>query len=1050
MHVTLSLKCRDRVAVVPLRKTVVRRYIRCVPTKCFEPFTLDVVNQCLWHGQTRVSLMPKPFAVLTYLVEHAGRLITQDELLNAVWPDTHVQPDVLRKHIKEVRRVLGDVAATPRFIETLPKRGYRFVAPVWDQLEPTAGIGRLPPTLVGRESVFAALDDRLRRAISGERQLVFLSGESGIGKTSVVEAFAQAVASIEQVRIAWGQAVEGFAGKEPYYPVLEALGRFGRGPDGALLIDALARCAPTWLIQLPALVPPDRRAGVDREALGATTPRMVRELCEALETITRAMSLVLVIEDLHWVDHATLDALSAIARRREPARLLVIGTYRPVDVILSDNPFKSLRRDLCLHGLAHDIALEPLTAPEIGHYIGRAFSPNHLTGLERVLHHHSGGNPLFMAATLDHLVKRGVIEWDGSCWRMSVPLEQLGPDVPETLRHVLDLQLEQLTGDQGRVLMCASVAGERFSSWDVATMLGDERMDADDVCIALVERGQFLRTALDAERAGKLHTTYEFTHALYRNALYRRLPSGTRIAYHRRLAHGLDRLRAAGHDDVAGTAAAHYEAAGVYDRAVSSTVVAAGNALRRYAHAEALALLTHARALNQQTADAETGARELELLQRRGDVEYARGEMALAADAYDQAAAAAIRAGLPAAAAQVLIRAARSAGFFDVSRALDACDRAAQVAINAGLMTVKARATLVRLCWTLLHRGWSRAQADAATVALETLLRSNADLTPADHILFANVQVFRAEYADAAARADAALAQLDPTDSLWEHLGALAAKGGALALQGRLGAAHRTLTTAIEIARKNDNAPWLDILTGLFGSLHFEAGDFAAAAEIAASRLPAGSLECAAPSQMHLLVVSGAAELGLGRVADARLRFSAVRAYPMQDLPIVHWYWRLQAQLGMVEAMLVAGDVAAARAEITDLTAAAASLDEVFVRALAWESRARVEMRGNAIDSAVTSIGRALECLASHEVPTAAWRVHATAAGILHRTDPPLAASHAERARAIVTRMAESLEGYPRLQQSLLAMPVIRTLVHGHSTTAAARDPRNRRSRQLS
>jgi DNA-binding winged helix-turn-helix (wHTH) protein/tetratricopeptide (TPR) repeat protein len=102
----------------------------------FQPFRLDVANQCLWRGETRVPLMPKPFAVLQYLVEHAGRLVTQDELLAAIWPDTHVQPDVLRRYILEIRRVLEDQAETPRFIETLTKRGYRFVAQVTAERPP--------------------------------------------------------------------------------------------------------------------------------------------------------------------------------------------------------------------------------------------------------------------------------------------------------------------------------------------------------------------------------------------------------------------------------------------------------------------------------------------------------------------------------------------------------------------------------------------------------------------------------------------------------------------------------------------------------------------------------------------------------------------------------------------------------------------------------------------------------------------------------------------------------------------------------------------------
>jgi DNA-binding winged helix-turn-helix (wHTH) protein/tetratricopeptide (TPR) repeat protein len=102
----------------------------------FPPFRLDVRNQCLWRDEERVALMPKPFAVLVYLVEHAGQLVTQDDLLTAIWPDTHVQPEVLRRYILEIRRVLGDQPESPRFIETQPKRGYRFIADIRDGSAP--------------------------------------------------------------------------------------------------------------------------------------------------------------------------------------------------------------------------------------------------------------------------------------------------------------------------------------------------------------------------------------------------------------------------------------------------------------------------------------------------------------------------------------------------------------------------------------------------------------------------------------------------------------------------------------------------------------------------------------------------------------------------------------------------------------------------------------------------------------------------------------------------------------------------------------------------
>ena len=103
--------------------------------KEFPPFRLDPGNQCLWRrtevgDDERVRLTPKAFAVLQYLVEHAGRLVTHDELLEAVWRETYVQPEVLKSHIFDVRRALGDRAKQPRFIETLARRGYQFIAAV--------------------------------------------------------------------------------------------------------------------------------------------------------------------------------------------------------------------------------------------------------------------------------------------------------------------------------------------------------------------------------------------------------------------------------------------------------------------------------------------------------------------------------------------------------------------------------------------------------------------------------------------------------------------------------------------------------------------------------------------------------------------------------------------------------------------------------------------------------------------------------------------------------------------------------------------------------
>src|SRR5215469_3600295 len=139
--------------------------------KLFPPFRLDIADQSLWRDDKRVPLTPKAFAVLHYLVDRAGRLVTQNELLEALWPDTFVQPEVLKSQILDVRTALGDRPKDPLFIETVPRRGYRFIAPVREasRAEPSPRESD-PRKLVGRGPALAELGGCLRRASAGERQ----------------------------------------------------------------------------------------------------------------------------------------------------------------------------------------------------------------------------------------------------------------------------------------------------------------------------------------------------------------------------------------------------------------------------------------------------------------------------------------------------------------------------------------------------------------------------------------------------------------------------------------------------------------------------------------------------------------------------------------------------------------------------------------------------------------------------------------------------------------------------------------------------------------
>src|SRR5512139_710911 len=146
----------------------------------FGEFSLDLASERLWCGGEVVALTPKAFAVLRRLVEDGGQLVSKEDLLRAGWAKTHVSEGVLKVIILEVRRALDDDPVAPRFIETVPRRGYRFIAPRARQAKVPAAVD-LRDALVGRDGVLAQLDQHLERARAGRRQLVFLSGEAGIG-----------------------------------------------------------------------------------------------------------------------------------------------------------------------------------------------------------------------------------------------------------------------------------------------------------------------------------------------------------------------------------------------------------------------------------------------------------------------------------------------------------------------------------------------------------------------------------------------------------------------------------------------------------------------------------------------------------------------------------------------------------------------------------------------------------------------------------------------------------------------------------------------------
>jgi len=205
---------------------------------------------------------------------------------------------------------------------------------------------RLAVSLVGREAELAALHQRLGAALQGQRQIVFLAGEPGIGKTALVDAFLAQLHARTDIRITSGQCVEQYGPGEAYLPLLEATTRLCRAPGGERHIEALQRYAPSWLAQLPGLLEPQAFDRLQQHVQGVSRERMLREMAEAVEGFTTQRGLVVALEDLHWSDASTLDWVTYMARRREPAKLLILGTYRPADILAGTHSLRGIVQEL--------------------------------------------------------------------------------------------------------------------------------------------------------------------------------------------------------------------------------------------------------------------------------------------------------------------------------------------------------------------------------------------------------------------------------------------------------------------------------------------------------------------------------------------------------------------------------------------------------------------------------------------------------------------------------------------------------------------------------
>jgi DNA-binding winged helix-turn-helix (wHTH) protein/tetratricopeptide (TPR) repeat protein len=555
----------------------------------FGGYELDLARYELRRAGVTVPVEPQVFNVLAYLVEHRDRVVAKEELLDNIWGDRFVSESALTSRIKAARRAIGDDGSRQALIRTAHGRGYQFVGTLTGEIpsvEPPAG--RQSPHLAGRQRELAELNERLARAVGGDRQVVFLAGTPGIGKTAVVQQFLASLPS--DVPVGVGQCVELRGAGEAYMPVLGAMRQACTTANGQLLIERLAELAPSWVLQLPGLVSSDAADQLRARSIGAPGDRMLRELLDAVcSTRPAAPLLVLVLEDLHWSDGSTLDLLDAVAADRRPATLLVIATHRPGDGSSTSQAIHALAVGLRLRQRASLIMLDALAVDEMGALIASRLGSEADTDLVKLIHERTGGVPLFAEHLLDDWLRTGWLEVRSGSVVATRPLTELADAIPDGVRLLIEHTANRLPAADQAVLGGAAIAGRSFTSAEVAAATQQPDEDVEAILADLARRGVFIQPGGEVIWPdGTIASSFAFEHDLYRDVLYARVGPAKAAAYHLRIGARLEDAHGSHLAPLAATLAVHFTRGGDLDRAVRFRIMAADDQLQRSAHREAI------------------------------------------------------------------------------------------------------------------------------------------------------------------------------------------------------------------------------------------------------------------------------------------------------------------------------------------------------------------------------------------------------------------------------------------------------------------------------
>jgi DNA-binding winged helix-turn-helix (wHTH) protein/tetratricopeptide (TPR) repeat protein len=973
----------------------------------FPPFRLDTLNHCLWKEDAQgksepVGLAPKTFDVLRHLVESGGRLVRHEELLDALWKDGNVQPEVLKGHILTIRAALGDDAQNPRFIETHRGRGYRFIAGV-DHLAVANGAGttrRRTASFVGREREIDALRTALDCARSGKLAMVFVNGEPGMGKTTLINHFLDQVTDGSAARVVVGHAVESHGTSEPYFPIFEALTHLIKNDGKESAINTLLSTAPSWALQLPGLLSVERWASLQHLVGGPPRNRMLGEFCDFVEALTVALPMVVVLEDLHWADFSTIDLLTAIARRRSASKLLVIGTYRKENAMYNGHPIGELVQTLLPYDMCTELSLPPLSGSEVGNLIATEMTAEQV-GFANFVTRQAGGNPLFVSIILDHLIQRKFVEKLDAGWKLLIPANDMVFDAPITLANIVELQVQQLTADQQATLECASIFGASFDARNVASIGKADEWAVEQHLESLSRSSMFIsRGDIEYAEHRLPFRRYLFRHAAYQAIFYERQLPTLRARRHLLAARALSRSSAKDDSlDLVSELARHFEAAGDWALALKQLHLLLIVAKKRFARRDAIAIIERAEANITRLPHKKRDMEEISWLEEKASIQAANHDSD-ALETYELLVEKAAEIGVVDTHVRALLGLAFVYSWHDEANCLVTLDRALQVSSTQQDLLQGRQSRISCYVWKIWVGGWDRDAASACDRLVAELQESN-DETPAawSMIEYSMLYLLSTRYRECQETITASLHVLlnKPSDrpdydgvrAIW--MVSLGVPWCDLLL-GNLGTALERFDANIAMLEKNASFYSANMLRLMRAQLYFHALDFQAVLD--ECKIVMRSVDERIRGEVTHNLVSlpgekrtcqlmlGLAQAGLGNLKNATRQLLQVERDIIGRPVNFDWYRLLFLEWTLAGAYVLQGDLENARLRADKFLARAQATDEMCWHALAWETLARVAIVADDIELASDAIARALRTVESHHVPLASWHVYRTAATV--------------------------------------------------------------------